>query len=51
LSAAFEAAYAIDEPVPSLAATEETFTTAPFALFSALAQARAIWNGPTTLTR
>ena len=41
----------MDEPVPSSEATDETLTTAPLASFSAGAQARAIWNGPTTLTR
>ena len=41
----------MEEPVPSCEATEETLTIAPFEAFSAPAQARAIWNGPTTLTR
>jgi len=50
-SAAFDAAYATDEPVPSTEATEEMLTIEPRLVLSAGAQARIICQGPTRLTR
>jgi len=37
--------------MPSCDATDETLTIAPRRALSAGAQARVIWNGPTTLVR
>ena len=38
------------EPVPSCVERDETLTIAPRVARNASAQARAIWNAPTTLT-